>query len=288
MLSYQHVYHAGGPADLHKHLLLVSLLKHLTAKPKPMTYMETHAGRGLYDLAGVEARKTGEAATGIFRLRHAADAENGADSPISWASDYLDVVRQFENQAPGDGSGQQVYPGSPLIAAELLRSDDALHLMELHPGEVTALRRTCRRDPRIHVHQRDGYEGVVAISPPTPRRGLVLIDPSYEMKEEYAQLPSHVARLLTRRPEAVVMIWFPLLPAGLHAGMVAAIEDKSRNAAGSGEREIWRSIWEFADKDAGRGMYGSGVLVLNPPWSWEDKAEAAFVGLNEWWESRLA
>ncbi len=206
MLSYQHAYHAGGPADLHKHLILAALIDRLTAKKRPISYAETHAGRGLYDLASPEAARTGEAATGIARL---------TPDPATPFGRALALIRAEH--------GPEAYPGSPLLAATLLRPDDHLALMELHPAEHAALRHVFRNRPDIDIHRRDGYEGVLALAPMKPRKGLVLIDPSYEVKDEYAALPGFVRALLAKWPEATVMIWYPLLPAARHREMRAGL-----------------------------------------------------------------
>ena len=198
MLSYQHAYHAGSPADLHKHIVLAELLTRLTVKPRTLTYLETHAARALYDLTSPEAVKTGEAATGIERI--------ALDPASPYGRTILSVRARF-------GSG--AYPGSPLIAQSLLRPQDRLILMELHPAEHAALKRNLR-GPNVEIHRRDGFEGVLALSPPDPRRGLVLVDPSYEVKSDYADVAGFTRRLIARWPQAVVLIWYPILDAARH------------------------------------------------------------------------
>lgn len=235
MLSYQHAYHAGNPADLHKHGILAGLLAALTVKPRGLTYMETHAGRGLYDLTGPEALKTGEAAFGVQRAAP-------GPGPLR---QVLDKVRAAH--------GPSAYPGSPLIARTLLRPQDRLHLMELHPAEHAALKAALAA-PNVAVHRRDGFEGVLALSPPDPRRGLVLVDPSYEVKTEYAAVADFVKKLLRRWPQAVVMIWYPLLPAGREADLIG----------GLGPLAKLRHEVRFAMRE-GHRMTGSGVVLVNAP-----------------------
>ena len=181
MLSYQHAFHAGNPADLHKHFVLAGLLAQLTRKPRPISYMEPHAGRGLYDLSAPEAQKTGEAALGIARVTL-------PDGPYAQA---LAATRAQH--------GENTYPGSPLIAQTLLRDADQLHLMELHPAEHAALRRNLM-GANTHIHHRSGPEGVLALSPPKPRRGLVLVDPSYEVKTEYESTAAFARALVAKWP----------------------------------------------------------------------------------------
>jgi len=235
MLSYQHGYHAGNPADLHKHLALAGLLTLLTRKARGISYMETHAGRGLYDLRAPEALKTGEAAEGI-------EAVDLPDCPLKFA---LDSTRaRF---------GSHSYPGSPLIAQTLLREQDLLHLMELHPAEHKALRRALKSG-NTAVHHRDGYEGVLSLSPPKPRKGLVLVDPSYEIKTEYAQVAEFTHKLMAKWPEATMVLWYPILPAGQHMELISGLKLKfTRHEVG------------FALKN-GEGMTGSGLVLVNAPY----------------------
>lgn len=233
MLSYQHAYHAGNPADLHKHFVLAGLLAQLTRKPRPISYLETHAGRGLYNLASAESLKTGEAALGVQQITL-------PDGPYGQA---LAAIRADH--------GPDAYPGSPLIARTLLRPEDQLHLMELHPAEHAALRRALAA-PNVHIHHRDGPEGVLALSPPKPRRGLVLVDPSYEIKSEYDSTARFARALVAKWAEAQVLIWYPILPDARHTALVdgLAMLRPLRHEVG------------FDQKD-GRGMMGSGLLLVN-------------------------
>lgn len=241
MLSYQHAYHAGGPADLHKHIVFGELLARLTVKARGVTVLETHAGRGLYDLASAEAAKTGEAGAGIARIA----VEPG--SPFGQA-----LARTRARHGP------TAYPGSPLVARALLRPQDRQVLMELHPAEHAALRSAIGTDPAIAVHRRDGYEGILALVPPTPRRGLVLVDPSYEVKTEYPAAAAFVRKLIARWPEAAVLVWYPLLPEGRHIALL------------DGLRPLAPRVDEvsFNPKPA-RGMTGSGLALVNGPFGAE-------------------
>ncbi len=239
MLSYQHAYHAGNPADLHKHLVLAEMLTLLTRKARGISYLETHAGRGLYDLDSSESRKTAEAAEGI-------NAISLPDCPLRTA--VLATRARY---------GDAAYPGSPLIARTLLREQDRLHLMELHPAEHKALKRTLK-SATTAVHHRDGYEGVLALSPPTPRKGLVLVDPSYEVKTEYAQVAAFTMKLLAKWPQACVMIWYPILPANRHNDLISGLKiNHLRHEVG------------FTLK-GGVGMTGSGLLLVNAPYGAEN------------------
>lgn len=245
MLSYQHAYHAGNAADLHKHVALGVLLDLLTRKPRPVSYLESHAGRGIYDLTSPEAQKTGEAAQGIARL--------DPGGPFGRA---LAAVRARY--------GASAYPGSPLIAEALLRPGDRLSLCELHPAEHGALKATLGHvpvGPAIAIHKRDGHEGLRALCPPDPRRGLVLIDPSYEVKTEYDQTAATALEVLRLWPQGIVMVWYPILSAGRHKAMAERITAALPGAC-------LRHEVRFVPAPE-RGMTGSGLLVLSPPFGAE-------------------
>ncbi len=235
MLSYQHAYHAGGPADLHKHIALSELIARLTVKPRGIAYAETHAGRGLYDLGAAEALKTGEAQQGIALI---------ALDPATPYGRALSATRRRH--------GPSAYPGSPLVAQALLRAQDSITLMELHPAEHIALRAAAIGASA--VHRRDGFEGLLALAPLKPRKGLVLVDPSYEVKTEYADAAAFARRLIAKWPQASLMVWYPLLPAGRHRELIA----------GLGPLPLLRDEIRFA-RPPERGMTGSGLVLINPP-----------------------
>lgn len=257
MLSYQHAYHAGNLADVHKHALLSVALARMTAKPRPLTYIETHAGRGLYDLAGAEARRTGEAAAGIARVA-------GWFAPDHPYAQALAATRAAH--------GATAYPGSPLIAAALLRPGDVMHLAELHPAEAEALAAVL--PPGAHLHRRDGLAMANALTPPTPRRGMLLIDPSFEVKADYEALPRFIARIARKWNVGVVALWYPVLRDGRHAPMLAALTEA--------HPEALRSELRFPPAREGHGMVGSGMFVVNPPFGLDEEAarlEGLFAGL---------
>lgn len=243
MLSYQHSYHAGNLADVHKHAMLAWMLDYLTRKDKPLSYIETHAGRALYDLAGPEATKTGEAAHGIGRVRH-------------WFDDHP-FGRVFE--AAGDA-----YPGSPFVAGELLRIDDSLTLAELHPLEAAALAEAMMPYPAI-VKQIDGFQLAMSMSPPNPRRGLLLCDPSFEIKSDYTDIPDFFRKLHRRWPVGILVLWYPILVDERHRPMVDALRAIFPNGV--------NHTVLFTPARAGHGMIGSGLFVVNPPYGFEDAAQ---------------
>lgn len=248
MLSYQHVYHAGNLADVHKHALLAVALARMTDKPKPLSYLETHAGRGLYDLGSPEARRTGEAEAGITRaLREGWLPKN---HPLTRA---LEAVRA--------AYGPDAYPGSPLVAAHFLRPEDSSHLAELHPAEFAALSNSTRHADLRHE---DGFAMANALLPPTPRRGMLLIDPSFEVKADYDRLPSWIARMSRKWNVGVIALWYPILADARHQPMADALSDTHPEALLSEVR--------FPPAKAGHGMVGSGMFVINPPYGLEDEA----------------
>ncbi len=246
MLSYQHGYHAGGPADAHKHAVLAALLALLRVKPRPISYLESHAGRGYYDLSDPMAAKTGEATRGVGLLRR-------AEHPW-WQA--IDAAR-----ATG---GPAAYPGSPGVAQALLRPGDRMTLMELHPAEHAALSRamTGRGGPSVSIHRRDGLEGLRALTPPDPLRGLALIDPSYELKSEYDEVAMAALEVWSRWPQGVILLWYPILSEPRHEALTGPIEAMTRAA---GQDMLLRDEVSFAERPA-RGMVGSGLIILNPPY----------------------
>lgn len=252
MLSYQHQYHAGNMADVHKHGLLAFMLDYLAQKDKPVSYIETHAGRGLYDLGSAEALKTGEAVRGIGR----AAGWFGADHPYART---LAAVRAAH--------GAAAYPGSPLLAALCLRACDTLHLAELHPQEFAALQEAMIRHPAI-CHRQDGLAMALALTPPTPRRGLMLMDPSYEVKADYEAMPKLIGAVARKWNVGCIMLWYPILVTAPHLGMLVALMAAHPSAL---RHEI-----RFAPARDGHGMVGSGLFILNAPYG--TAGEAARIG----------
>jgi len=249
MLSYQHQYHAGNLADVHKHALLAVMLDYLTAKAKPLSYIETHAGRGLYDLASEAALRTGEAAAGVL----AVEGRFPSDHPYR---QRLAEVRAMH--------GAQAYPGSPLIAALSLREGDVMHLADLHPQEHAALM-AAAAPWGAHVYRRDGFEMALALTPPTPRRGLMLIDPSWEVKADYDRIPDIMAQVHRKWNVGVLALWYPVLTEAPHAPMLARLQALFPDAL--------RHEVRFPPARAGHRMAGSGMFVVNPPWGLAERAE---------------
>ncbi|HSG64510.1 MAG TPA: 23S rRNA (adenine(2030)-N(6))-methyltransferase RlmJ [Gammaproteobacteria bacterium] len=250
MLSYQHAYHAGNLADVHKHIALTMLVRRLQLKDDPLCYVDSHAGRGVYDLDSAEARKTAEADCGILRLTAGAGAPDAV-------RDYLSLVAGFN--APGS---RRRYPGSAALAQVLLRERDRAILLELHPQELAALRQSVGGDRRVSVHARDCFEGLPALLPPKIRRGLVLIDPSYELKRDYDAIAVLLGKALERWASGVYLLWYPLLPGARHRRLLGALE------AAAWPKML---ISEYRYSSAGAGLGGSGLVIVNAPWQFDDE-----------------
>ncbi|CUH18501.1 Ribosomal RNA large subunit methyltransferase J [Jannaschia seosinensis] len=251
MLSYQHGYHAGNAADVHKHAALCTALEYLARKDKALSYLETHAGRGLYDLSDPAAAKTGEAAQGVGRLLK----RFPADHPYPAA---LARVRAAH--------GPDAYPGSPLLAATLLRRFDRIDMAELHPAEFAALERALPESPNTRAHHRDGVEMARALTPPDPRRGLMLIDPSWELRDDYARMAALLPAIRRKWGVGALMLWYPLLADGRHRPMTRALREAIPDVT---LHEV-----RFPPARAGHGMQGSGLALVNPPWGLEQALPA--------------
>lgn len=250
MLSYQHGFHAGNAADVHKHALLAWSLAYLTRKDKALSYIETHAGRAFYDLSDATARKTGEAVQGVDRLL----PRFAPDHP------YARVLADIRGER-----GTTSYPGSPLIAARLLRRFDRIDLSELHPQEHAALIEAMPQAPNTRIHKRDGLEMAKALTPPDPRRGLLLIDPSWEIRDDYVRMAQFLPMLHRKWGVGVLMLWYPILPDRRHLPMTHALREALP------EMMMIHEV-RFPPARAGHGMEGSGMAVVNPPWGLDAEA----------------
>lgn len=264
-MNYRHEYHAGNFADCVKHALLVWLLAALTAKPKPLFVLDTHAGIGRYQLDGPAARKTGEAERGILRLLARGRAELAALAP------YLELIGQLG-----------LYPGSPAIAAALLRPQDELVACELHEEDAALLRRNFRDDARVHVHRRDGYAAIRAFLPPPQKRALTIIDPPFEVEDEFGRLADAILTAQARLPGGVILAWYPVK----HMTPVRAFHQDLRDAAARGRLRdaIAVQLTLREPLDPAR-LNGCGMIIVNPPWTWADDLppllDAALDGLGD-------
>lgn len=254
MFSYRHAFHAGNHADVLKHVVLVQLLRHFAQKDTPFWVIDTHAGAGLYSLEGEWAAKRGEFAGGIGRLWSRSDAP----APVA---QYLEAVRA----ANPDGALRH-YPGSPFIALGALRANDRLRLFETHPTEARVLagniagagREAARR---VRMQPGDGFDGLRALLPPPPRRALVLIDPSYEDKRDYVRVVATLRDALVRFATGCYAIWYPQVQRPEPAELARKLGRMP------GLRWLHATLTVRAAPHDGLGLYGSGMFVVNPPWT---------------------
>ncbi|MGH8452945.1 MAG: 23S rRNA (adenine(2030)-N(6))-methyltransferase RlmJ [Nevskiales bacterium] len=247
MFGYRHAFHAGNFADVFKHIILVQLLRALLKKDKPFFVLDTHAGAGRYDLRSAEARKVGEFRSGIARLWERTDLS-------SELRDYLIQIRSFS-------AGEQlaVYPGSPRLIQRFLRSDDRLVACELHPSEHPVLQAEMAGERHVSVFRQDGYAALKAHLPPKEGRGLVLMDPSFEMNGEFDRLRDAVRLVQQRWRNGMLAIWYPILnraPSARFHEALRRLEIPSLLCAELG----------LAPYDSPQGMHGCGMVIVNPPW----------------------
>ena len=251
MLAYRHAFHAGNHADVLKHALLVAVLRHLNAKDKAWRLVDTHAGAGAYALHTEQAQKKGEYRQGIARLWQA-----GHLPPL--LADFIAQVRVFN---PNDELTQ--YPGSPRFARSLMRPQDQLRLFELHPTDHALLAEAFAGDRQVQVQHADGFAGLKGQLPPPSRRGLLLLDPSYEIKTDYAEVVSASREALTRFAEGVVMVWYPQIDLRESAQLPLRLKAVAEAHARKGWLHARLTLAE--PNERGFGMLGSGIFIINPP-----------------------
>lgn len=259
-MNYRHAYHAGNFADVVKHAVLARIVEHLKRKDKAFRVVDTHAGIGLYDLSGTEAGKTGEWKDGIGRLI-------GADLDpklAAFLSPYLDVVRALNGQ---DGPLLR-YPGSPLLVRRLLRRQDRLSAMELHGEDAGRLKALFVGDVQVRVIELDGWLALGAHLPPKERRGLVLVDPPFEKEGEFDRLADGLMKAHRRWPGGIYALWYPIKD----RKAVAAFRGK---LAGSGIAKVLDIAFEVRPAGTEPGLDGTGMVVVNPPFTLEDELRQA-------------
>lgn len=257
MLSYRHAFHAGNHADILKHAVVARIAGALAKKDKPFSYIDTHAGAGIYSLEDEWAKKTGEAARGIVALL------SRDDYPEAIAP-YVSLCREFYD------SGLR-YPGSPEIVRSLSRDVDQLILMELHPSEIENLRRTMGDYPRVHVHHRDGYAGLSALCPPDPRRGFALMDPSYETADDYEKAAVALLDAHKKWPVGILALWYPIL--ARRERELFGLKDRFQSSGIPGILSTELLIRKPVDGEE-FGLLGSGMLIAQPPWKLDSDLEA--------------
>ena len=281
MFSYRHAFHAGNHADVLKHTVLIAALQHLTEKDAALTVLDTHAGAGLYRLDGDYASTSGEAADGVARL-FAPSAQ-----PISFApalQAYVDMVQTF-NQ----GGTLRVYPGSPFIAQRLLRGHDKLKLFELHPTDLRSLAGNVAQleaGRQVAVLHEDGFEGIKKFLPPPARRALVLCDPSYEIKSDYAKVLDMATDSLKRFATGTYAFWYPIIPRPEAHDLPRRLKTLATKAGKSWLHATLTvkssRLTPSAGADAKRpGLPASGMFLINPPYTLKAALKAALPQMTE-------
>lgn len=274
MFSYRHAFHAGNHADVLKHAMLVHVLQYLIQKDKALQIIDTHAGAGLYRLRSVEAKTSTEASTGIERLlAHPTAAKGGMGTLVS---DYLKILARFNPSRTGANplnamQAWRQYPGSPLLAETLLRDHDRLHVFEVHPTDQRLLRGLIgQRDSRqlMRLHVSDGFAGVRSLLPPPSRRGLLVCDPSYEIKSDYGKVVEMATDALQRFSTGCMFIWYPIVA----RPEAHDLPRKLKNAAmRAGKPWLYAALSVKSGQSNARGvavgLSGSGVFVVNPPFT---------------------
>ena len=259
MFSYRHAFHAGSHADILKHLVMIHLVEYLQEKPGALTIVDTHAGAGIYSLIDGFAAVSKEADQGIYRLTKFAE-NNSVSSGIAH---YLDCIR-----AENADDEIKIYPGSPFILARLLRTQDRLKLFELHPKEIDILRHNIselKQSKQIDIYAEDSFARLKGLMPPPSRRGLVLIDPSYEDKQDYRYLETTMEEALQRFATGCYAIWYPCLS----RRESAALPDHMKKIAAAHKRSWLHVELRVENAPKERRLQASGMFIINPPWTLE-------------------
>lgn len=270
MLSYRHAFHAGNHADILKHSMLTLILQSMQKKEKPYTLLDTHAGAGIYIIDDERAIKTGETQSGIVHLIEDVSVENTLNFLKDNIPDdflpYLKLCKAYIQQ--------NKYPGSPEIMRNFLRENDKLILMELHNTEIDVLRVNMKKmvhDGRLGIHHRDAFAGVEALTPPIPRRGMLLMDPSYEVDSDYTNSADSISSCHKRWPVGVLCLWYPLLKH--RESEINILKSQIREAAASTPSSCLTAELLVDSPDRETGLYGSGMIIINPPWHLDKQME---------------
>jgi len=265
-MNYRHIYHAGNFADVVKHITLLQLLRHLCKKPEPFCYLDTHAGIGRYPLDAAQALKTLEYQSGVGLL---VDLGN---LPAA-VGDYVARVLEF-NPAYSREQTLRVYPGSPALARALLRPQDRAVLAELHEEDAQSLKSLFRGDPQVAVHRMDGYHALKAFLPPKERRGLVLIDPPFEVTDEFERMVEGLTQAHRRWATGIYALWYPVKDRReVHRFHQALKKTGIR-------KQLLVELCLYPDDDP-RRLNGCGLVIVNPPWQLDQQLAAAMEALAE-------
>ena len=257
MLSYRHAFHAGNFADVLKHSVLTLVLEYMTRKEKGFYYIDSHSGAGMYQLEDEYAQKTGEYKDGIAKLIDNEDLPEALQP-------YINLVKDINQAEQSDELA--LYPGSPGIARQFTRRQDSAHLFELHPADIEHLQAYSQRWNKSHVKQSDGYQGVLGLVPPPSRRGVVLIDPPYELKEDYLKAVRTIVNAYKKFATGTYILWYPVVKREL-------VEQMQDAFTKSDVRNLLQV--EFCQKADTQeyGMTGTGLFIVNPPWQLNSQLE---------------
>jgi 23S rRNA (adenine2030-N6)-methyltransferase len=275
-MNYRHAYHAGNHADVLKHVAVCRIITHLRNKDKPFRVIDAHAGPGLYDLSGIEAGKTGEWQGGIGKLAAAFDA-----SVEALLEPYRAVIAALNPQG-----GLRFYPGSPLLALQLMRDADRLVANELHPSDAAVLERHLLHEPRAEVTRMDAEICLKAKLPPPERRGLILVDPPYEASDEASKAVPMLAQGLRRFAQGIFVLWYPLKAGSVADTIISGVAELGVPASLRVELRVREAF-------AGGGLAGSGLIILNTPWRLDEElrilapALAGRLGLGSWGQATV-
>ncbi|EMX2275463.1 23S rRNA (adenine(2030)-N(6))-methyltransferase RlmJ [Yersinia enterocolitica] len=262
MLSYRHSFHAGNHADVLKHTVQSLIIESLKEKEKPFLYLDTHAGAGRYQLSGEHAERTGEYLEGIGQLWQ-------RDNLPADLAPYMSAINYFNR-----GEKLRYYPGSPLIARHLLREYDKIHLTELHPSDYPLLRNEFAKDERAKVQRADGYQQLKSQLPPPSRRGLILIDPPYEMKTDYQDVVKGIQEGYKRFATGTYALWYPVV-------LRQQVKRLLRDLEATGIRRILQIELAVRPDSDQHGMTASGMIVINPPWKLEQQMNTLLPWLHK-------
>ena len=270
-MNYRHAYHAGNHADVLKHVLLARVLEHMKKKAKPFRVIDAHAGIGVYDLGGIEAGKTGEWEGGIGKMAGA------------FSADVEELLKPYREviAALNPGGGARIYPGSPELALRLMRENDRMIANELHPQDAIALERHYIHDSRVDVTSMDAETCLKAKLPPPERRGVILIDPPYEIRNEGEKAVRMMTHGLHRFAQGVFLLWYPLKADQTADTILAQVKALGVPATLKVELRVREAF-------AAGGLAGSGVIVMNTPWKLDQElkllvpALAQRLGLGSW------
>ena len=263
-MNYRHGFHAGNFADVLKHVALCELMRLLTAKDKKLLVLDTHAGAGGDDLGGEQAARTGEAETGVRRV--AAASRAGVPGAVAR---YLAAVAAYDRKFGRSDAGVRHYPGSPRLIRAMLRLGDRFVACEMHPAELLALKREFAGDRSVDIRDEDGYRVLKAALPPVERRGLILIDPPFEATDEFAKVTRAVRQGLRRFATGCYAVWYPIKDDAAAEEFAASLSDT----------KALRLELRVATTAPGK-LAASGLLVVNPPWKFEEAMRDALSWLG--------